>query len=41
MIAMLDKLVLSIGVIAKIGVVIEKRVKRMLFRVTQTSSEVG
>ena len=41
MIAMLDKLVLSIGVTAKIGVVVEKRVKRMLFRVAQTSSEVG
>ena len=41
MIAMLDKLVLSIGVTAKIGVVVEKRVRRMLFRVAQTSSEVG
>ena len=41
MIEVLGELVLSINGTAKIGVVVEKRVKRMLFRVTQTSSEVG
>ena len=41
MIEVLGELVLSISGIAKIGVVVEKRVKRTLFRVTQTSSEVG